>query len=43
MNVLGHGGFKRYVHDAGNVRASLIRTKFIQKPRTLGVTLDYAW
>ena len=43
MNLVGHGGFKRYAYDAGNVRASPVRTKFYQEPRTVGLTLQVAW
>jgi hypothetical protein len=43
MNLVGPGGAKRYVYDAGNNRASPIRTKFFEEPRTFGVTLQLNW
>jgi len=43
MNLVRSGGAKRYVYDAGNVRASPLRTKFFEEPLTVGLTLEYAW
>ena len=41
QNLIGRDGNKRYSYDAGNNKLSPSRVRFIEEPRTIGVSIRY--